>query len=837
MSAGFDIGNKFMSIGVAQRGGVDIITNEVSKRQTSALVGFSDKRRFIGESARTQHTRNLKNTISQVKRLIGRTWDEKELQEELPFLPFTVKELNEGAIGIEVTYKGLKTTFSPEEIMGMLLRHLKNITEKAIKVPLREVVISVPGFFTSAQRKAFLDATDIAGVNCTRLLNEITATALTYGIYKTDLPAKDAEPLKVLFVDMGDSNLGASVVEFNKGRLKVKSSAYDRTLGGRNFDLILAEHLAAEFNAKYGLDVMKNPKARFRLLDASEKFKKVLSANTEAPANVEFLMNEKDLRTKISRDTLETLAAPLLERVAAPLQSALEQSGYTKDQIDVIELVGGGTRMPAIGRIVTEVLGKWTRTLNAEECVAKGCALQAAILSPAFKVREFKIEDANLYPIEVSWKDIGAMDVDATCKPLFPRGAIMPGVKLITFPHANPFEISAAYGAEANLPPGVNSKLGTWRIPVLPEATGESPKVRVKIRLNSHGIFSVESAQMRETIPPPPEPMEEDKKDAASDSDASTPEPAATAESQKDNGQTKEENGAEKSDSNATGDAAKKTEPEKKKEPAKATIKTTDIKIESDSIGISESEIKRMANEENMREMQDREIVATAEAKNSLEEYIYSNRSALSDEYELKSFVTDDLNATITAQLEADLKWLYADGEQAAKAEYVKRKTELEKFCVPIRKRKQEFDNRGEAIEKLESTLAKWRAQAQTEEEKFSHIEQPERKKITDKCDQVEKDVLVAAKKLIDAPKTEDPTLLTADITKAASTLDSFCAPIMNKRKPAPPKEEKKDTDEKKDDTDKKASSDEQKKKGPTETKEQDTLDGDAKSNGMEVDD
>jgi len=269
---GFDFGNANCTIAVAQKGGIDVILNEVSSRQTPCMVSFGEKERYIGEPALSQYMRNIKNTIVNIKRILGRKWNEPELQEELKSLPFKAVQLENNEVGVEVMYCFEKKVFTPVQIVAMILQKLKQITEKATEKGCCDVVISVPGFWTDFQRRALLDASKIAGLNCLRLLNESTASALGYGIYKTNL--SETEPIHVMFVDMGHTATSVCIVEFLKGKLKILSSAYDPHLGGRNFDQVLVDHFVKEFKDKYKIDIRTNQKAMIRLEVACEKLKK-----------------------------------------------------------------------------------------------------------------------------------------------------------------------------------------------------------------------------------------------------------------------------------------------------------------------------------------------------------------------------------------------------------------------------------------------------------------------------------------------------------------------------------------------------------------------------------
>ncbi|CAL9767311.1 unnamed protein product [Musa acuminata subsp. burmannicoides] len=388
---GFDVGNESCIVAVARQRGIDVVLNDESKRETPAVVCFGEKQRFIGTAGAASSMMNPKNTVSQIKRLIGRKFSDPELQRDIQSLPFKVTEGPDGFPLIHVNYLGEQRTFTPTQILAMVLSDLKGIAEKNMHAAVVDCCIGIPVYFTDIQRRAVLDAATIAGLHPLQLFHETTATALAYGIYKTDFPENDQ--LNVAFVDVGHASMQVCVAGFKKGQLKILAHSYDRSLGGRDFDEMLFKHFAAKFKDEYKIDVYRNVRACLRLWAACEKLKKVLSANPEAPLNIECLMDEKDVRGFIKREEFEQISTPILERVKRPLEKALVEAGLSVENIHSVEVVGSGSRVPAIIRILTEFFGKEPRrTMNASECVARGCSLQCAILSPTFKVREFQVE-------------------------------------------------------------------------------------------------------------------------------------------------------------------------------------------------------------------------------------------------------------------------------------------------------------------------------------------------------------------------------------------------------------------------------------------------------------
>lgn len=400
----------------------------------------------------------------------------------------------------QVQYLGETRTFSATQLTGAYFGKLRDIAANELKTGVSDVVIAVPGWYTEAQRRAVLDAAAIANLNVLRLINDTTAVALGYGITKSDLPEPE-NPRHVVFVDVGHSSLSVSVVAFAKGQLTVKATAYDRHVGGRDIDYALVRHFSEEFKTKYKIDVLSNPKATFRLAAGCDKVKKVLSANAEAPLNVESIMNDIDASSRLNREEYEQLIAGVLERIPAPIQQALDDSGLTLDQIDAIELVGGCTRIPAVRAKIQSVFqGKTlSTTLNQDEAAARGATFACAMLSPVFRVREFSLHDITPYDIKVKWdKQPGDPDEDTELV-VFPKGNSIPSTKVLTFYRNGPFELQAEYVDPTKLPGGINpwvARFAAKEVP--PSSSGDLSIVKVKTRLNLHGVVSFEAAYTEE---------------------------------------------------------------------------------------------------------------------------------------------------------------------------------------------------------------------------------------------------------------------------------------------------------------------------------------------------
>ncbi|CAN1318786.1 Heat shock 70 kDa protein 16 [Linum perenne] len=387
---GFDIGNENCVIAVVKQRGIDVLLNDESKRETPAVVCFGEKQRFLGSSGAATAMMNPRSTVTQVKRLIGRMFNDPEVNMDLKIFPFETSEAKDGTILINLKYLGETQSFAPVQILAMLFSHLKDVAEKNLEMPVVDCVIGIPSYFTDLQRRAYMDAARIAGLKPLRLMHDCAATALSYGIYKTDF--SNTGPTYVAFIDIGHCDTQVSIVSFEVGHMRVMSHAFESNLGGRDFDEVLFGYFAAQFKEYYKIDVYSNLRASIRLRAACEKLKKVLSANSEAPLNIECLMEEIDVKSSIKRDEFERLSSGLLERVGIPCKKALHDAGVSVGKIHSVELVGSGSRIPAIAKLLTSLFGREpSRTINASECVARGCALQCAMLSPVFRVREYDI--------------------------------------------------------------------------------------------------------------------------------------------------------------------------------------------------------------------------------------------------------------------------------------------------------------------------------------------------------------------------------------------------------------------------------------------------------------
>ncbi|CAG7854959.1 Heat shock protein hsp88 [Serendipita indica DSM 11827] len=714
---GIDLGCLNSKIGVARRKGIDIITNETSNRATPSLISFGVKQRAIGEPAKTQEISNFKNTVGSLKRLLGRSASDPDITEvEKKFLTAALVDVN-GSVGVKVNLAGESQQFSATQLVGMYLGKLRDTAAAELKIPVSDVVIAVPAWYTDIQRRALLDAAAIASLNPLRIINETTAVALGYGITKSDLPEPDS-PRHVMFIDVGHSNMTATIVAFAKNQLHVKSSASDRHLGGRDIDYALVQHFAAEFKTKYKIDL-----------------KKVLSANAEANLSVESIMNDVDASSRLTREALEGLIAPLLEKVAGPIQQALADAGLSPDQIDSIELVGGSSRVPAIKHRIQAIFGGRTlsTTLNQDEAVARGATFACAMLSPVFKVREFSYHDVAPYAVKVQWEPTEEEPESELI--VFPKGNTVPSTKILTTARNAPFDIEADYAEPDSLPGAINPWIARATIKGSP-AAGENPTYKVKTRMNANGIVSFEGAYYEE-IEEKEDTMEVDAKE---------------------------------------GEAP----PKKKK-----IVRKKDVPVVTGYGSLDATVLNSLREQEASMHAADKLVKDTEDRKNALEEYVYDMRSKLDDRY--ASYTQAEEKEKLLSMLSAAEDWLYSEeGEDATKSAYTQQLDKLKAVGDPIAFRYTEHSELPRAASALRDALNQFYTQATSGEERYSHIAEKDLTSVVEKVATTQKWLDDAMAKQAEKPKSVAPVVTTAEIQKKREELVYFCTPIMTKPKPKP---------------------------------------------------
>jgi molecular chaperone DnaK len=477
---GIDLGTTNSAMAVMQSGKPEIITNSEGNRTTPSVVALNKNgERLVGQVARRQQVTNSKNTIYEVKRLIGRRFEDKEVQRDLKLMGYEMVKSGD-AVKVKMGDK----EYSPEEVSAMVLGKLKADAEAFLGEPVTEAVITVPAYFDDSQRQATKDAGKIAGLEVKRIINEPTAAALAYGLDKGE--KKDE---KIAVYDLGGGTFDVSILELGDGVFEVKSTNGDTHLGGADFDRVLVNHFVDEFKKENGIDLSEDKAAMQRLRDEAEKAKIELSTAQEVDINLPFLTADADgpkhFEYKLTRSKLEQLVAELVSKTADPCEKALKDAGLSASDIDAIVLVGGMTRMPAVQEKVKKIFGKDPmKGVNPDEVVAVGAAIQGGVL-------QGDVKDVLL--LDVTPLSLGIETMGGVMTKLIERNTTIPTSKSEVFSTAADnqpqVEVHVVQGERGMA--GDNKSLGRFILDGIPSAPRGVPQIEVTFNIDANGILNV----------------------------------------------------------------------------------------------------------------------------------------------------------------------------------------------------------------------------------------------------------------------------------------------------------------------------------------------------------
>ncbi len=476
---GIDLGTTNSCVSVMEGGEAKVITNAEGGRTTPSIVAISDKgERLVGQIAKRQAVTNPENTVFGVKRLIGRKYDSKEIQNDIKVLPYPIEKADNGDVRINLRGK----QNSPAEISSFILAHVKKYAEEYLGETVTDAVITVPAYFSDSQRQATKDAGKIAGLNVQRIINEPTAAALAYGLDK-----KKEE--KIAVFDLGGGTFDISILEIGDGVFEVKATNGDTHLGGEDFDLRIVDFLADEFKKDQGIDLRNDKMALQRLKEAAEKAKMELSASTETDVNLPFITADasgpKHLNIKLNRSRLEALVSDLLDKMEAPCREAMKDAGLDGTDINEVILVGGMTRMPAVQDRVKKLFGKEpNKGVNPDEVVSIGAAIQGGVL---------KGEVNDVLLLDVTPLSLGIETLGGVMTRLIEKNTTIPTNKSQSFSTAEDNQPAVSIHVlqgEREMATG-NKTIGRFELTGIAPAPRGMPQIEVTFDIDANGIVEV----------------------------------------------------------------------------------------------------------------------------------------------------------------------------------------------------------------------------------------------------------------------------------------------------------------------------------------------------------
>ncbi|XP_013011041.2 hypoxia up-regulated protein 1 isoform X2 [Cavia porcellus] len=519
-----DLGSESMKVAIVKPGvPMEIVLNKESRRKTPVTVTLKENERFFGDTAAGMAIKNPKATLRYFQHLLGKQADNPHVA--LYRARFPEHELQFDPQRQTVHFRiSPQLQFSPEEVLGMVLNYSRSLAEDFAEQPIKDAVITVPAFFNQAERRAVLQAARMAGLKVLQLINDNTATALSYGVFRRKDINTTAQ--NIMFYDMGSGSTVCTIVTYQtvktkeagmQPQLQIRGVGFDRTLGGLEMELRLREHLAGLFNeqrkGQRTKDVRENPRAMAKLLREANRLKTVLSANADHMAQIEGLMDDLDFKAKVTRAEFEELCADLFERVPGPVRQALQSAEMSLDEIEQVILVGGATRVPKVQEVLLKAVGKEElgKNINADEAAAMGAVYQAAALSKAFKVKPFVIRDAVVYPILVEFtreveEEPGVRSLKHNKRVLFSRMGPYPQRKVITFNrYSHDFDFHVNYGDLGFLGPEDLRVFGSQNLTTVKlKGVGDSFKkypdyeskgIKAHFNLDESGVLSLDRVE------------------------------------------------------------------------------------------------------------------------------------------------------------------------------------------------------------------------------------------------------------------------------------------------------------------------------------------------------